>query len=173
MITHAEVQEEDGRFELKDELIFHVPVFATIYKRYGIDMIKYIIFTNDNWSPYRHFKESEREEKIISDVFKNGKVPPKALADPDIQKATKLYNDMQYDPILDQYKVFTQKIKEINKVIKEKNITFDDAKLVQDLIKQQKDINVVLINLKEYIDKSERKLGLKQIIDIHDFHNLK
>ena len=64
------------------------------------------------------------------------------------------------------------KIREINKIINEQVAMFENTAEIQKMMADQDKVNSIIIRLKEYIDKTERKVGFSQIIDVSDFHKM-
>lgn len=168
-MTHLEVSEENDKYKLIDQLGNMVPVFKFVIAEHGEKALLTVVLVEDYWSPYRSIPEERRTEFVCKDLFQNK--APKFLKTKEYNDAVAKYRELQYDPILDQYQLYKEKIAEINKFIKEETITKLNVKEIQDAMARNEKINNSIIQLKEYIDKSQRKSILKQFSDITDYHN--
>lgn len=170
-MIHLEVSEDGEKYKLVDQLAQYVPVFKYIVKEFNEKALLAIVLIEDYWSPYRSVPEKERVALVCKDLLQNK--TPAFLKNDAWKDACKKYNELQYDPILDQYRLYSEKILEINIFIKNTKVDKENVKDLQDLMAKNEKLNDIIIKLKEYIDQSQRRSILKQFGDITDYHNSK
>lgn len=81
-------------------------------------------------------------------------------------------NGLKYDPVKEQYKVLANKVREINEYLKDKTITDDNIKEIQDVMKNMEPINKMLIALREHVSKEDQYAeGPSTITEFHKSEN--
>mgnify|MGYP003145391645 FL=1 len=123
--------DKEGNVLLQDKTVALVPEILAVYrhKDYGSRAIKWIVLMCDYNSPYRNLPEKEKREAVTMDMY--GKRSFYKLDKEVIEKAMDKYNELQYDPLYEQYRVFNNKLIEFNEYIKNMPITGDNATELQ------------------------------------------
>ncbi len=116
---------------LQDQTIGLVPELFTLYKHkdYGSKAIKWIVSMYDYKSPYRNLPEKDRMESVTKDVF--GKKSHYILKKPIVLEAVEKYKKLQYDPLIEQFRVFDKKLVQFNEYIEAMPVTGDNATELQ------------------------------------------
>jgi len=123
--------EKDGNVLLQDQTIALSPELFALYKHkdYGSRAIRWIVSMYDYNSPYRNLPESERKQEVTFDIYK--KKSHYILEKDIVKEAAAKYQKLQYDPLLEQYSVFNEKMAQFNEYIKKMPITGDNATELQ------------------------------------------
>jgi hypothetical protein len=123
--------EKDGNVLLQDQTIALVPELFDVYKHkdYGSRAIKWIVNMYDYNSPYRNLPEMERKEAVTQDIY--DKKSWYKIEKDIIKEASEKYKKLQYDPLLEQYSVFNEKMAQFNEYVKKMPITGDNATELQ------------------------------------------
>ncbi len=123
--------EKDGNVLLQDQTIALAPELFALYKHkdYGSRAIRWIVSMYDYNSPYRNLPEKERKEQVTTDVY--GKRSFYKLEKEIVKDAANKYKKLQYDPLLEQYSVFNEKLAQFNEYVKLMPITGDNATELQ------------------------------------------
>jgi hypothetical protein len=129
----------------------------TVYEKLGSKYIRYIVFMCDYKSPYRQLVITERELEVCEDIW--GKEPKKIKElDGDLIKQAKdKYKRLQYDPLIEQYLVYTEKIAEFNQWLREQPISKDSAEMLGRVMKAQTEIRESREELQHLILKKEEE----------------
>lgn len=157
---------------ITDPMAYSIPEFRDVYKEYGEMALFWIILVYDYWSPLRNLSQNERMQEATKSISKKLKITKEMIEDSVFINAIEKYKALQYDPILEQYQIYSQKIKEINLIVESKKATFDSIRDIQDIIKNMEKISEMVISLKKHIDSSSRTTGIENIMSITDFHKL-
>jgi hypothetical protein len=104
----------EGDVVLQDDTFMLIPELRKVYqdKKLGSDAIKWIVLMHDYRSPYRQLLEQERSKDVTFDIY--NKTTHKALDCLLVKEAVEKYKRLQYDPLIEQYMVYTEKIAEYN-----------------------------------------------------------
>lgn len=110
--------DKEGNVMDQDNTIALVPELLEVYntKNYGSDAIRWIIMMYDYKSPYRNLPIKERYKTVTYKVYK--KTKHYILDKPVMKKGIEAFQKLQYDPLIDQYNVYSEKITEFNEVIR-------------------------------------------------------
>src|SRR3989304_6663393 len=101
---------KDGNVFLQDHSIALMPKLWVVYKdKYmGSDMVRWIVAVEDYKSPYRNLPDLEREKKATFDIF--GQTQYSKCKESIVIDAREEYCVYQYDPLIAQYKIMSEKI---------------------------------------------------------------
>lgn len=149
--------EVDGDVKLQDDTFITIPELKSVYDTFGSEYIRYIVFFCDYYSPYRQLIKSQRTEDICSDIWDS---PPKKVKNLDselMKTAIEKYKRLQYNPLMEQYLVYTEKMAEFNKWLEDMPITKDNAEMLGRVMKAQTDIRESREELAELILKKEEE----------------
>jgi hypothetical protein len=147
--------DDEGDVKLQDDTFLLIPELKEVYdsSELGSKAIRWIVLVYDYKSPYRQLTLSARIEEATQDIYQKKKV--KELNCGLMQDAIKKYNKLQFDPLRDQYRVYTDKIAEYNEYISKMGLRSDTAKELQDLMINSEKVIKARENLKEMIIKKE------------------
>jgi hypothetical protein len=145
----------DGDVKLQDDTFLLIPELRTLYEKHGSKYIRYVILMCDYKSPYRQLILTNREKEVCFDVWGEEKV--KHLDSELVNKAKEKYKKLQYDPTVEQYLVYTEKISEYNQFLREMPIAKDNAEMLSRVMKSVKDITEAREELKDLILKKEEE----------------
>lgn len=145
----------EGDVRLQDDTFLLIPELKEVYdsKELGSKAIRWIVLVHDYKSPYRQLTLDGRMKEATDDIYHKDKV--KELKCGLMQDAIKKYNKLQFDPLREQYQVYTGKISEYNKYIMDTGLRSDTAKELQDLMIGSEKVIKARENLKELIIKKE------------------
>lgn len=149
--------EVDGDVTLQDDTFLLIPELREVYEKLGSEYIRYIIFTCDYKSPYRDLLPTKREEQVCDDVFGMPKKKVKELDSILLTTAKEKYKQLQYDPLREQYLVYTEKIAEFNQWLRDMPITKDNAEMLGRVMKAQTDIRESREELAQLILKKDEE----------------
>ena len=149
--------EVDGDVKLQDDTFLLIPELREVYEKLGSEYIRYIVFTCDYQSPYRDLLPSKREEQVCDDVFDMPKKKVKELDSIILTTAKEKYKQLQYDPLREQYLVYTEKIAEFNQWLRDMPITKDNAEMLGRVMKAQTDIRESREELAQLILKKDEE----------------
>jgi hypothetical protein len=126
--------DKQGNVFLNDDSIALCPELWELYKHkdYGSRGIRYIVMMYDYKSPYRNLVEVERRESVCMDIYKRKSWYK--LEKDIVYAAAEKYKKLQYDPIIEQYNVLTEKIAEYSSFIKDMDITPSNAQNLQKIM---------------------------------------
>lgn len=165
--------DSDGDVKLQDDTFLLIPELKTIYdnKKLGSKAIKWIVLFCDYNSPYRLLLSSKRKEEVSLDLYGKNKV--KELECKEINDAIDKYKKLQYDPIYEQFIVYTKKIAEFNNYIDLMPINSDTAQELQKVMLGQEKLIEARETLKELILKKQdnKVMGGGDSSFIEDFLN--
>lgn len=153
--------EADGDVTLQDDTFKLVKELRLVYDELGGKYIRYIVLVNDYLSPYRQMPLSKRREEVCEDVFSKPLKKVKDVACDLILDAEAKYKKLQYDPIIEQYMVYTQKLTDYNKYILEQEITNTNSKAISDVMLSVEKITEAREKIKELILKKEEETGIR------------
>lgn len=147
----------EGDVILQDDTFMLIPELRKVYqdKKLGSDAIKWIVLMTDYRSPYRQLLEDDRNKDVTFDVY--GKTQHKALDCLLVKEARDKYNRLQYDPLIDQYAVYTKKIAEYNRFIDEFQIEAATALDLNKLMLGNEKVNEAREKIKDLIMKKEEE----------------
>lgn len=149
--------EVDGDVKLQDDTFVIIPELKKVHEKFGNDYIRYIVFFCDYYSPYRQLIKIKRKEEICNDIWDLPITKVKHLDSELIKDAVTKYKRLQYDPIMEQYIVYTEKIAEYNNFISEMPIQKDNMEALARVMKSVRDITEAREELKELILKKEEE----------------
>jgi hypothetical protein len=149
--------EVEGDVTLQDDTFLLIPEMRTVYEELGSDYIRYIVFMADYQSPYKQLLHGKRQEEVCDDIWSKEVKKVKNLNEPIIDEAIKKYKRLQYDPLVEQYAVYTEKIAEFNNWLREMPITSDNAEMLGRVMKAQTDIRESREELAQLILKKEEE----------------
>lgn len=149
--------EVDGEVTLQDDTFLLIPEFKELYSTLGSEYIRYIVCTCDYHSPYRKLLPTERENQVCDDIWKKDPDKVKHLDSPLLKICKTRYKKLQYDPVLEQYIVFTNKIAEYNDWIADLAINKDNAESLSRVMKSLEQITESRESLKDLILKKEEE----------------
>jgi hypothetical protein len=147
--------EVDGDVKLQDDTFLLIPELKTVYEKLGNNYIRYIVFMADYKSPYRQLIHGEREKEVCDDVWEKEPSKVKELKGDLIKRGIEKYKRLQYDPLVEQYLVYTEKIAEYNQWLREMPISKDNAEMLGRVMKAQTDIRESREELAQLILKKE------------------
>lgn len=149
--------EVDGDVKLQDDTFLLIPELRTVYEKLGSKYIRYIVLMSDYKSPYRQLISSNRELEVCEDIW--GKEPKKVkeLDGELIKQAIAKYKRLQYDPLVEQYLVYTEKIAEFNEWLRNQPISKDTAEMLGRVMKAQTEIRESREELQVLILKKEEE----------------
>jgi hypothetical protein len=147
----------DGDVKLQDDTFLLIPELRTLYEKHGSKYIRYVILMCDYKSPYRQLILTNREREVCFDVWGEEKEKVKHLDSELVIKAKEKYKKLQYDPTVEQYLVYTEKISEYNQFLREMPIAKDNAEMLSRVMKAVKDITEAREELKDLILKKEEE----------------
>ena len=171
MNTHFEVDNSVDGIEVIDKFYLAVPEMRDTMKKYDSKVVMFIVCMFDYWSPYRNVEFEERKMIVCNDIFQDSKAHVSIMKDQMVKRAIKKYKDLQYDPILDSYNVIGKKVRLMNEVIDQKEVTLESIKNIQDAIKGNEKINEMMMKMQEHIKEMERKSPFRGFTNIEDYHN--
>lgn len=149
--------EVDGDVKLQDDTFLLIPELRTVYEKLGSKFIRYIVFMADYKSPYRQLISSEREVEVCEDIWNKKPQELKELKGELVKAAMDKYKRLQYDPLIEQYLVYTEKIAEYNQWLRDMPISKDNAEMLGRVMKAQTDIRVSREELQVLILKKEEE----------------
>jgi len=149
--------EDEGNIVLQDNTFLLIEEFKDIYDKYGDNHVRYLVLVHDHYSPYRELTISEREKEVCVDVFNKTPSKVKDLRSPLMKLAIEKYKKLQYDPTVEQYKVYTEKIHEYNQWLLAMPISSDNSKTLSDAMLALEKITEAREKLKEIILKKEEE----------------
>ena len=147
--------EVDGDVTLQDDTFLLIPELKALYKKHGSKYIRYVVFMCDYKSPYRQLILNEREQEICDDVWGVEKSKVKHLDTELVKDSMVKYKRLQYDPTVEQYLVYTEKISEYNQWLRDMPIGKANAEMLGRVMKSVKDITEAREELKDLILKKE------------------
>lgn len=147
--------DSEGDVRLQDDTFLLIPELKEVYdsKELGSKAIRWIVLVYDYKSPYRQLTLSARIKEATEDIYNKEKI--KVLNNGIMQDAIKKYNKLQFDPLRDQYQVYTDKIAEYNQYMRDMGLRAETAKELQDLMIGSEKVIKARENLKELIIKKE------------------
>lgn len=129
--------DKDGDVFIQDSRIAMMPKLWQIYKsKDGDKYVKFIIYVYDYHSPYRTKPLKERM-RMVGDVIFGEKFNQKNLHNKKIEEAADEYIKVQYDPLMDQYQLYNEKIKEINDYLRSQSVNSENAEDIAKLMNAQ------------------------------------
>ncbi len=151
----------DGNVFLQDHSIALMPKLWAVYKdKYmGSDMVRWIVAVEDYKSPYRSLPDAEREKKATFDIF--GQTQYGKCKDPIVVNAREEYCVFQYDPLIAQYRTISEKIHQMNLILKNKQVNEENIDEFNDLIVKVQKSAQARDYIKQLIIKDQE--GAKQI----------
>ena len=115
----------------------------------------------DYKSPYRQLISTERGKQVCEDIWGTDISKVKHLDSEVVKGAIAKYKKLQYDPTIEQYLVYTEKIAEYNEFIRTMPILKDNAEMLSRVMKSVKDITEAREELKDLILKKEEESKMK------------
>jgi hypothetical protein len=149
--------EVDGDVKLQDDTFLLIPEMRELYEGLGSDFVRYVVLMADYKSPYKQLLHGARQEEVCDDIWKKEPKKIKELKNPLIISAIAKYKKLQYDPLVEQYQVYTEKIAEFNQWLREMPITKDNAEMLGRVMKAQTDIRESREELMQLILKKEEE----------------
>jgi hypothetical protein len=149
--------EVDGDITLQDDTFVLIPELKKVHCELGDDYVRYIVFYCDYYSPYRQLIKSTRKEEICSDIWDSPSKKVKGIDSEIMKDAIEKYKRLQYNPLMEQYLVYTEKMAEFNKWLEDMPITKDNAEMLGRVMKAQTDIRESREELAELILKKEEE----------------
>ena len=147
--------EVDGDVKLQDDTFLLIPELIELYDKHGSKYIRYVVLLCDYKSPYRQLIQHEREKEVCIDVWGVEIDKVKNLKTELIKTAKEKYKRLQYDPTVEQYLVYTEKISEYNQWLRDMPVGKDNAEMLGRVMKSVKDITQAREDLKDLILKKE------------------
>tara|TARA_R110002110_G_scaffold175861_1_gene379632 strand:+ start:1271 stop:1663 length:393 start_codon:yes stop_codon:yes gene_type:complete len=114
----------------------------------------------DYKSPYRQLILGERQNEVCDDIWKKEPKKIKELDGELIKQAEVKYKRLQYDPLIEQYLVYTEKIAEYNQWLRDMPISSENAEMLGRVMKAQTDIRESREELSHLILKKEEESKL-------------
>lgn len=151
--------DRNSEIKLDEELFRLVPEFRDLYKdkRYGYKFVKWVILYCYYDSPYADRDEKKRKEILDKDIFGEKKNKTK---DEVVKNAIKKFNDLQYDPLREQYRTYMQKIREFDEFLKGAEINDpDELKKVQDAMIKNTELHEKAVELRNKIKNVKDNQG--------------
>jgi hypothetical protein len=153
--------DSEGDVKLQDDTFLLIPELKAVYedKKLGSKAIRWIVLVCDYNSPYRQLLREKREEEVSFDIYDKGKV--KELDCDLIKAAVEKYGKLQYEPIFEQYIIYTEKIAQFNEYMRELDFTKENTEELQKQMISQKKVIETREEIKEMIlkKKEEEKIG--------------
>ena len=149
--------DDTGKVELDDNTYLLIPALKKVYKtkNLGWRAISYIVCMCDYNSPYRQLLPSDRHSAICGDIYGSDNHPP--INSVIVKEAMERYKRLQYDPIYEQYNIYTEKLAEYNDYVRKMPIDNDNAKTLQEVMLGQEKLVNAREKLKDIILKSEEE----------------
>lgn len=149
-ISDTEVKVDDKLYDLVDE-------FRKLKKSklHGSRAVVWLVLMYDKKSPYRKLPEEDRKEILTKDLY--GKTSYYALERPEMKAAIKKYRALDYDPLEEQYAIFTGKMSELNEYIKDFEIKKKDVWELQKVMVMMDKITESREKLRKLIEKREEE----------------
>ena len=123
--------ELDGDVTLQDDTFRLIPELRKVHEELGDKFIRYVVLLCDYSSPYRQMIESKRIEELCDDIFGKPVANVKELKNEHLKTAIDKYKRLQYDPLREQYNVYTEKISEYNQYIMDMPIKSENSESLQ------------------------------------------
>lgn len=153
--------ELDGDVKLQDDTFLLIPELRVLYDKYGSKYVRYVVLVCDYKSPYRQLISTERGKQVCEDIWGTDISKVKHLDSEVVKGAIAKYKKLQYDPTIEQYLVYTEKIAEYNEFIRTMPILKDNAEMLSRVMKSVKDITEAREELKDLILKKEEESKMK------------
>ena len=137
--------DDTGKVELDDNTYMLIPELSDVYKhkKLGWKAITYIVCVCDYHSPYRQLLLADRIDAVCEDIYGTKNYPPLALDI--VDRAMEKYKRLQYDPIYEQYNIYTEKLAEYNDYVRKMPIESDNAKMLQEVMLGQEKLTDYLL----------------------------
>jgi len=123
--------ELDGDVTLQDDTFRLIPELRKVHEELGDKFIRYVVLLCDYSSPYRQMIESKRIEELCDDIFGKPVAKVKELKNEHLKTAIDKYKRLQYDPLREQYNVYTEKISEYNQYIMDMPVKSENSESLQ------------------------------------------
>ena len=149
--------ESGGDVVLQDDTFRLIPELKEVVEKLGGEYLRYIVSMHDYCSPYRQLQVKERDEDVCNDIWKKEPKKVKDLYNPLMTTAKARYKSLQYDPIVEQYMVFSNKIAEYNTWIADMSINEGNAESLTRVMKSLEQITESREALKDLILKKEEE----------------
>ena len=153
--------ELDGDVKLQDDTFLLIPELRVLYDKFGSKYVRYVVLVCDYKSPYRQLIISERQKEVCEDIWGTDMSKVKHLDSEVVKAAMEKYKKLQYEPTIEQYLVYTEKISEFNQWLREMPIGKDNAEMLGRVMKSVKDITEAREELKDLILKKEEESKMK------------
>ncbi len=147
--------EVGGDVVLQDETFLLIPQLREVYEKRGSEYIRFIVLVCDYYSPYRQLTEARRREEVAEDIWGCSLRKVKHLDSPEIVESIIKYKKLQYDPVIEQYLVYTEKISEYNSYLRKMPINTSNSESLQKIMIGLEKITEARENLKDLILKKE------------------
>jgi len=131
--------DSEGDVILQDDTFLLIPELRDVYKdkKLGSKAIRWLVLVCDYCSPYRRLLLDKRKEDVSLDLYDKGSV--KALECDLMEAAIAKYKSLQYEPVYEQYIIYTRKIAQYNDYMDKLDVTNENAEDLQKvMIGQQK-----------------------------------
>jgi len=123
--------ELDGDVTLQDDTFRLIPELRKVHEELGDKFVRYVVLLCDYSSPYRQMIESKRIEELCDDIFDKPVAKVKELKNEHLKIAIDKYKRLQYDPLREQYNVYTEKISEYNQYIMDMPVKSENSESLQ------------------------------------------
>lgn len=140
----------EGNVLLQDKTMALMPALMKVYKHghMGSKMVKWIVMVCDNQSPYRHLPLQLRKEEACFKVFekRTHSYCERAI----VKDAIDEYNGLQYDPLIEDFKVLRDTSYGLNKALRQlqKELSEETDKKMQNIITDE------ILKMQDKIGKS-------------------
>ena len=132
-----------------------IKLFKELVERDGLKALTVVALSVDYQSIYSHYKESDRPVRVIEEIY--GSRTAIDYKDDLIQKCVEKYKELQFNPDLEQERIFNDRHISLLKKINEATEVDDDS-LIDKYNKQ-------LANHQDTVDKFRKKFDREKAID--------
>jgi len=147
--------DKEGNVMDQDNTIALVPELLAVYKEknYGSDAIRWIIMMYDYKSPYRQLPYEDRIKTVTQNIY--GKLKHYIIDKPLMKDAIDAYKKLQYDPLIDQYNLYTEKITEYTEALRAMDSNEKNLEKQGKIMKTMADFTLAREKVRELILKNE------------------
>jgi hypothetical protein len=127
-----------------------VPEFRTLIQESGGNHMKYVAFMYDHESPYRNMPEPERKKRIQKDIFGTSRIKDDRF----LKEAVRVYRELQYDPLIEQYDIFMEKVTEFNQMLRNTKMDIENVDTIQKAMIANKKVSETALELRKMVRES-------------------
>lgn len=149
--------DSEGDVKLQDDTFLLIPELKDVYKdkNLGSKAIRWLVLVCDYESPYRQLLFEKRKQEVSLDLYGKGSV--KELGSKLMLGAIDKYKSLQYEPIFEQYIIYTEKISEYNSFIRNIEVSKETAEDLQKVMLGQQKVIEARETTKELILKKREE----------------